>query len=69
MAELNFECRKCRKEFDSNVGTIRFPTEPGKRPEFEKDITCPNCGVVTIEEVLLTELGQMQLTEIDMERW
>ncbi len=69
MAELNFECKKCRKIFDSNVGTITFPTEPGQRPKFENSIVCPSCGVLTIEDVLLTELGQTQLTAIDMERW
>lgn len=69
MAELNFECRKCKKTFDNDVGAITFPTKPEKRPEFEKEIRCPNCGVKKIDEVLLTELGQTQLTEIDMERW
>ncbi len=69
MAELNFKCRKCKGIFDNDVGTITFPTEPGQRPEFENDIMCPNCGVITIEEVLLTEIGQTQLTAIDMERW
>ena len=69
MAELNFQCRKCKRLFDNDVGTITFPTEPGKRPTFEKEIRCPRCGVIKIEDVLLTELGQTQLTAIDMERW
>ena len=37
------------------------------RPDFEKPITCPICGVRTIDEVFLTELGQSQMTEAMME--
>lgn len=66
MAELNFNCRKCRSIFDSNVGEITFPTKPGQRPKFENDIVCPRCGVIRIEDVLLTELGQTQITEIHL---
>jgi hypothetical protein len=33
------------------------------RPIFEKDIVCPRCGKRSIDEVLLTELGQSQMTE------
>ena len=36
------------------------------RPDFEKPIACPKCGVRTIDEVFLTELGQSQLTEATM---
>jgi len=66
MAELNFECKKCKRTFDNDVGRVTFPTEPGKRPKFENNIECPKCGVITIDDVLLTELGQTQLTEIHM---
>jgi rubredoxin len=69
MAELNFKCRKCKGIFDSEVGEITFPTEPGQRPKFENDIICPKCGAITIDDVLLTELGQTQLTAIDMDNW
>ena len=32
-------------------------------PAFEKDIVCPVCGKLTIDEVFLTELGQGQMTK------
>lgn len=66
MSELHFECKKCGNHFDCDVGRITFPEDiyKGKRPEFEKDIICLRCGVLTMDEVELTELGQGQLTEI-----
>ena len=67
MAELNFKCRKCKSIFDCDVGRITFPTKPRQRPTFENEIECPKCGVITIENVLLTELGQTQITEIHLE--
>ena len=60
MTELNFLCKKCRIEFDSDVGEISFPIEEN-RPRFEKDIVCPRCGILTMDEVELTELGQTEL--------
>ena len=60
MTELNFLCTKCRTEFDCNVGKISFPVEEN-RPRFEKNILCPRCGVLTMDEVELTEPGQTQL--------
>jgi sarcosine oxidase delta subunit len=36
------------------------------RQNFEKPIACPHCGEKTMDEVLLTELGQSQLTEATM---
>lgn len=65
MTELNFKCKKCRKEFDSDVGGVSFPIEE-ERPHFEKDIICPICGILSMDEVELTELGQTQLTAIYM---
>lgn len=63
MSELNFICKKCKKEFDCDVGVITFPSYmPGARPKFEKDIRCNSCGVLTMDEVELTELGQTQIT-------
>lgn len=65
MSELNFICKKCKKEFDCDVGKITFPPPlPGLRPKFEKDIRCDRCGVLTMDEVELTELGQTQITEL-----
>lgn len=63
MANLNFMCKKCGKEFDSDVGKISFPIVE-ERPSFERKIVCPICGVLSMDEVELTELGQTQLTEI-----
>ncbi len=59
---INFECRKCRKAFDCDVGKIGLDST-GMRPTFEKDIICPRCGKRLLHEVLLTELGQGQMTE------
>ena len=61
--EINFECKKCRNIFDCDVGTITVH-ENSDRPQFEQSIFCPRCGELTIDEVLLTELGQSQLTEV-----
>ena len=60
--EINFECKRCNSIFDSDVGTIEI-NEQTFRPDFEKPIMCPKCGVRTIDEVFLTELGQSQMTE------
>ncbi len=63
--EINFECKQCSGIFDSEVGTIKMD-EQTFRPDFEKSIMCPKCGVRTIDEVFLTELGQSQMTEATM---
>ncbi len=65
MTKLNFLCTKCRKEFDCDVGKISFPIEEN-RPRFEKGIVCPKCGVLTMDDVELTELGQTQLGAVFM---
>ena len=65
MTELNFLCKKCRREFDCDVGKISFPIEE-TRPRFEKDIVCLRCGVLTMDEVELTEPGQTQLGAVFM---
>jgi hypothetical protein len=59
---INFQCKKCRKEFNCDVGDIGI-NEKTMRPNFEKPIFCPRCGARKIDEVLLTELGQSQMTE------
>ena len=60
---INFECKKCHHDFDSDVGHITFNENP---PKLEREPVCPNCGERTIEEVYLTEIGQGQLTELFM---
>jgi len=60
--EINFECKKCGSIFNADVGEITM-NEKTFRPEFEKPLTCPKCGVRTVDEVLLTELGQSQMTQ------
>ena len=62
---INFECRKCRKGFDCDVGKIGID-EKAMRPTFSKDIVCPSCGKLTMDDVLLTELGQSQMTQATM---
>jgi rubredoxin len=59
---INFECKRCYQEFDCEVGDISF-SEDGTRPVFEKNIVCPRCGDLSAKDVLLTELGQSQMTE------
>ena len=64
--EISFECKKCRKEFVCEMGKIGI-NDQTMRPDFEKPIICPNCGKRTMDEVLLTELGQSQMTEATMD--
>lgn len=64
--EIRFECKKCRKEFNCEMEKIGI-NEQTMRPTFEKPIICPRCGKKTIDEVLLTELGQSQMTEATMD--
>lgn len=59
---INFECRKCGLLFDCDVGTVTL-LESSDRPNFEKEIVCPVCGRLSMDEVFLTELGQSQLTQ------
>jgi DNA-directed RNA polymerase subunit RPC12/RpoP len=59
---INFKCTKCKKIFNSDVGNVSI-NEKTFRPDFENDINCPKCGIRTIDQVTLTELGQSQLTE------
>lgn len=63
MAEINFKCKKCNKEFDFEVGIICFPANIDDKLNFEKDIFCPNCGKMKIDDLELTELGQTQVSE------
>jgi len=64
--EINFECKKCHRIFDCDVGSVTV-AENSDRPRFEKRILCPSCGELTMDEVLLTELGQSQLTEATLD--
>ena len=64
--ETNFECKKCHRIFDCDVGSVTV-AESSNRPHFEKAIFCPTCGELTMDEVLLTELGQSQLTEATLD--
>lgn len=60
MTIINFQCKKCKKEFECETGKITFGIILG----FEKDILCPNCGKLVKNEFWLTELGQTQIGEI-----
>ena len=66
MSIINFKSKKCNQIFCYDVGRITFPHDiyEGKRPNFERDIYCDKCGLLTLDEVELTELGQTQLTEL-----
>ena len=64
--EIDFDCKKCHHIFDCDVGSVTV-AESSDRPHFEKAILCPTCGELTMDEVLLTELGQSQLTEATLD--
>jgi ribosomal protein L44E len=64
--KINFKCKKCKKVFNYNVGKVSVD-EKTMRPIFSNGIKCPNCGKRTIDEVILTEMGQSQLTEATFE--
>ena len=59
---INFKCTKCKRVFDCDVGAVSVDMKTS-RPRFTNKILCPRCGERTIDGVLLTELGQSQLTE------
>lgn len=59
---INFECRKCRREFDCEVSQMSISDET-MRPVFEEKIVCPSCGELSMDDVFLTELSQSQMTE------
>ena len=59
---INFECTRCHETFDCDVGRIGID-ETTMRPLCEKDIVCPHCGRLSLNDVLLTELGQSQMTD------
>lgn len=66
MSVINLQCKKCKRIFCHDVGSVSFPPDvyKGKRPNFEKDIHCKGRDILTLNEVELTGLGQTQLTEI-----
>lgn len=64
MPIINFKCKKCQNVFDCETGKIIFPTILRKCLKFEKDINCPNCGILKCKNLELTELGQSQVTEL-----
>lgn len=66
MAVINFQCKKCNTIFCYDVGKITFPADvyEGKRPNFEREIYCDRCGLLTLDEVELTEWGQTQLADV-----
>ena len=59
---INFQCKKCKKAFDCDVGAVGVD-EKTYRPTFGNAIVCPRCGERTMDGVLLTEPGQSQLTD------
>ena len=59
---INFECKGCKRQFDSDVGQIGI-SDATLRPDFEKPLMCPRCGERTMDNTFLTELGQSQMTD------
>ncbi len=64
--KINFECKKCNNTFDCEMGQIGI-NESTMRPKFEKDIICPQCGKLTMDDVFLTEIGQTQMTQATLD--
>jgi len=64
MVTINFKCKRCGKEFDCEVGKIQCPPNIGDPLIFEKDLICPNCGVIGVKEAEFTEWGQTQMAEL-----
>lgn len=54
MAVLNFKCKKCKKAFDFETGSITY----GDMLGFENNPECPDCGKLELNELELTEYGQ-----------
>ncbi|MDA3834181.1 MAG: hypothetical protein PF495_12380 [Spirochaetales bacterium] len=65
IVEINFEWQKCKNIFNCDVGQVSVD-EKIMHPKFENKLVCPKCGVLTMNDVHLTELGQGQLTEATM---
>ena len=67
MSSINLICLKCNKNFNADVGAVSFRfTRTNNRPTFEKELLCPHCGKLTMDDVYLTETGQAQLTKLFM---
>ncbi len=64
--KINFKCKKCKNTFDCEMGIIGV-NESTMRPKFEKDIICPRCGKLTMDDVFLTEIGQTQMTQATLD--
>ena len=65
---IRFYCKRCRRDFDAEVGIVEFGAE---MPVFEKAVICDSCGAKYIsgqgeftENFELSEIGQSQLTEL-----
>lgn len=67
MTKLDFVCKKCQQNFVCDVGDISFPIE-SERPHFQKNIVCLTCGIRSMDDVKLTELGQTQLSLVFMSK-
>jgi protein O-mannosyl-transferase len=59
---INLGCKKCGSEFDCDVGDISM-SEDSMLPVFGKDIECPRCGRLSMDDISLTEFGQSRTTK------
>lgn len=57
--EVNFNCGKCKFNYDYEVGEPS--TDENMRLVFENTPKCPKCNA--IDKELLSEIGQSQMTE------
>jgi ribosomal protein S27AE len=60
--QINLKCGKCGAIYDHEAGQISH--DENMSLVFENKSKCPKCGAV--DEDLLTELGQSQMTEWHM---
>jgi hypothetical protein len=65
-SDSEFQCKKCRKVFACDVGPVEVD-EITFRPRFGNKLVCPGCGECSPDDVFLTELGQLQLTDATLD--
>ena len=58
---INFKCNKCKDEFDCEIGKVTFPDNVDEKLNFEKEIICPNCGVIKVGDAELQRIWLIEL--------
>lgn len=63
--KINLICKECNFNYDFEVGELSQDKE--MTLVFEHKTVCPKCGAIDKDK--LSERGQMQATEWDMQNW